>query len=48
MVDLPDDVRYRLQNKADKEKVLAVLIGIFASPFAYLYVKDTSSLDGWG
>lgn len=48
MADLPDDVRYRLQNKADKEKVLAVLIGIFASPFAYLYVKDTSSLDGWG
>jgi hypothetical protein len=48
MTDLPDDVRYRLQNKADKGKVLAVLIGIFASPFAYLYAKDTSSLDGWG
>lgn len=48
MADLPDEVRYRLQNKADKDKALAILIGIFASPLAYLYVKDTSSLDGWG
>lgn len=47
-MSLPEEVKYRLQSTARCSKGPAILLGIFLSPFAYLYVKDTNSVGAWG
>jgi len=43
MIEIPDEKKYELAKQARKNRALAALLGLFLSPFGYLYVNE----GGW-